>query len=142
MKLGEYIKQYRQEHGLSMRSFAATCGLSVGYISMLENNRNPQTGEPITPSISSYRAVAEATGISLDSLIGIVDDKISIDSPPAINVSAPMGHADLSENETALLGGYRSMNSDGREELLKYMNYLISRDEYKKGCESDSVSGA
>lgn len=36
MTLGEFIRKYRSEHDLSQRQFALKCGLSNGYISMLE----------------------------------------------------------------------------------------------------------
>ena len=36
MKIGEYIRQYREENKLSQREFAKMCGLSNAYISMLE----------------------------------------------------------------------------------------------------------
>lgn len=40
MELGEIIKQYRVEHGLSQRQFSKMCGVSNTYISFLENGRN------------------------------------------------------------------------------------------------------
>lgn len=45
MTLGEIIVKYRLEHGLSQRQFALRCGLSNGYIAMIEKNRNPATGK-------------------------------------------------------------------------------------------------
>ena len=51
MTLGEYIKRYRKEHDLSQRQFAAQCGLSNGYISMLERGENPKTHKPIKPTL-------------------------------------------------------------------------------------------
>lgn len=69
MKLGEFVKSFRAEKGMNMRSFAAASGLSIGYISMLENNRNPKTNKPITPSIETYKAVSKATGINLVELV-------------------------------------------------------------------------
>lgn len=44
MTLSDFVKEYRKEHDLSQRQFAAICGLSNGYISMLEKNMNPKTG--------------------------------------------------------------------------------------------------
>ncbi len=45
MTLKDFLIQYRTEHDLSQRQFAAICGLSNSYISMLERERNPTTGE-------------------------------------------------------------------------------------------------
>ena len=46
MTLSDLVQEYRREHGLSQRQFASICGLSNGYISMLERNVNPKTGQP------------------------------------------------------------------------------------------------
>lgn len=69
MTLGEIIKEYREKNGISQRRFAAMCGLSNGYISMLEKNCNPNTGEPLIPSLPALKAVASAIGITLDDLL-------------------------------------------------------------------------
>ena len=37
MKLGEFIKQYREEHGISQREFARRCGISNTAIQSIEN---------------------------------------------------------------------------------------------------------
>lgn len=79
MKLGEYIKAYRDERGMSMRDFAASTGLSLGYLSMLENDKNPKTGAPITPSIKTFNAVAAATNTTLNELLSLVDGSVSLD---------------------------------------------------------------
>ena len=79
MKLGEYIKAYRDERGMSMRDFAASPGLSLGYLSMLENDKNPKTGAPITPSIKTFNAVAAATNTTLNELLSLVDGNVSLD---------------------------------------------------------------
>mgnify|MGYP003308391292 CR=1 FL=1 len=82
MNLGEYIKEYRQEHGVSQRGFAAISGLTNGYISMLENNKHPKTGEPIAPTLETYKKVAVATGLSFDDLIAMIDDNIVLNARP------------------------------------------------------------
>lgn len=74
MTLGALVAEYRREHGLSQRQFAIQCGLSNGYISMLEKNNNPKTGLPVTPSIPALKKIASGMGISLDELLSIADD--------------------------------------------------------------------
>lgn len=71
--LGTIIRNYREEHGLSMDSFAQLSGLSKGYISMLEKNVNPRTGKAITPSLDTYNSVAKALNVDLDMLLSMVD---------------------------------------------------------------------
>lgn len=45
MTLRDLISAYRKDHGLSQRQFANQCGLSNGYISMLEKGINPTKRE-------------------------------------------------------------------------------------------------
>lgn len=74
MTLGEYLKQYRDAHDLSQRQFAALCGVSNGYISMLEKGENPKTGEPITPTMQSVVSIARGMGMTMQELLSEVDD--------------------------------------------------------------------
>lgn len=115
MKLGEYVKNYRASVGMSIRGFASISGLSAGYISMLENNRNPKTGEPITPSIDTYTAVAKATGRSVHELVALVSDDISL--LPERKLELPKGAVPFKSNYMApILGripaGYPTLAQD------------------------------
>lgn len=74
MTLGKIIKEYRENHQLSQRQFASLCDVSNGYISMLEDERNPKTNEPIVPSIATMKKLAKAMGISLNELMSTADD--------------------------------------------------------------------
>jgi len=77
MTLGQFIKQYRDEHGLSQRKFAQLSGMTNTYISQLEKNKNSK-GFPPTPSIETYRCVAKVVGIAVDDLVSIVEDNIQL----------------------------------------------------------------
>lgn len=74
MKLGELITQYRESHDLSQRQFASVCGLSNGYISMLEKGMNPATKKPLTPTIPLLKKLAKGMGITVMELFEKVDD--------------------------------------------------------------------
>nr|AHF24059.1 XRE family transcriptional regulator [uncultured bacterium Contig643] len=74
MYLGEIIKEYRKKHGLSMQTFSDRANLSKAYISQLENNRNPKTGDPIVPSVETFVKIAAAMNISVDDLLNAVDE--------------------------------------------------------------------
>ncbi len=74
MTIGDVIREYREEHGLSQRQFALKCNISNGYISMLEKGLNPKTKEAIMPSIALLKTIADAMGISLNELLATADD--------------------------------------------------------------------
>lgn len=79
MTIGQIICDYRREHGeMSQRQFAAVCGLSNGFISMMEANKNPKTGKPMVASIETYGKIAAAMNMSLHELFSLADD-IEID---------------------------------------------------------------
>ena len=77
MKLSEIIKKYRKEHDLSQRQMGARCGLSTGYISLIEKEINPQTGKVEKTDIEgqtvqvleNLKAVLEAAGCSLEKVV-------------------------------------------------------------------------
>ena len=74
MTLKEIIVAYRTEHNLSQRQFALRCGLSNGYISMIEREENPKTGQPITPTLQKLKQLADGMGITMSELFQIADD--------------------------------------------------------------------
>ena len=86
MKIGSVIKEYRHSHDLSMQEFADKCGLSKGYISMLERGTHPQNNREIIPSIGTVQKIASVMGITVDTLLASVDGDQRID----ITKSAPL----------------------------------------------------
>lgn len=74
MNLGEIIKKFRDDNELSMDKFAKMSNLSKAYISVLEKNKRPKTGKPVTPSIPVIKNVAEAMNMSFDELFNMLED--------------------------------------------------------------------
>lgn len=75
MDLSTIIKEYRISHKLTMQEFADSCGLSKGYISMLENGRHPRNNKEVVPSLETYTKLSAAMHITLDELL----TKLNID---------------------------------------------------------------
>ena len=75
MTLGNIVKKYREENNISMDSFSKKCHLSKGYISMLEKNKNPNTGKPIRPSLLTIKSVAAAMNVDVNDLIASLEDQ-------------------------------------------------------------------
>lgn len=88
MKLGSFIKHYRQRYKLTLRDFAARCGTSHSYISMLEEGKNSKTGEPITPSLATLVKISRAMDLTLHELVTLVDDMpVELSHPAISNIS-------------------------------------------------------
>lgn len=122
MKLGEYIKLYRQENKITMDEFAQRCGLSKAYISMLEKGRHPQNNKKIAPTIDTYKKIATAIGCSLQDLFSALDsDDVSLDSNNNV----------LSEQEARLLAYYRLLSGDGQDKVNEYIEDLAASGRYE-----------
>lgn len=83
MKLHDWIKNYRREHGLSMQALADLCGFSKAYIGILEKGINPTTQKPISPTMQTLQKIADGVGIDINDFIKILDD----DQPVTIALS-------------------------------------------------------
>lgn len=88
MKLGNFIKQYRETNNLTLRDFAKRTGLSYSYIGMLEKDYNYRSKKPLSPSLQVVRTIAGAVGLTLDELLEILDDDqlITINADPSWKV--------------------------------------------------------
>ena len=93
MKLSDVIRKFRAENDLSQRQMGAQCGLSTGYISLIEKEINPQTGKPMVPSLPVMNKLAIGMGLTLDELLSMCDDmdvslneKDTITSPLPANI--------------------------------------------------------
>lgn len=105
MKLSELIRQYRTENDLTMDAFAIKAGLTKQYISMLEKNKNSNSGKPISPSLKTYKNIAIAMGISLEELLKKIDgnESISINTNSFDETTLP-GYIPISKRKIPLLG--------------------------------------
>lgn len=61
-----------------MAAFAETSGISKAYISLLEKNKHPKTGKPISPSIQCIKQVADAIGMSFDNLFQLLEGNVTV----------------------------------------------------------------
>ncbi len=83
MDLRSFIIKYRSEHDLSQRQFSEACGMSNGYISMIERGKNPKTQLPVTPTLTALKKIASGMGMTLSALLTEVDDmevNLTVDS--------------------------------------------------------------
>lgn len=73
MTLGELISKYRKDHDMNMQDFAERAGLSKAYISILERNYNPSSGNPPIPSLETIKAVSLVMGLDFNEVIAALD---------------------------------------------------------------------
>lgn len=137
MTLGDCIKEYRDRMGLSQRKFAEMCGLSNAYISILEKNINPKTGEEPAPSFGGWKKVADAMGISMQDLMEKADETaVSIGSNTMIDPVYPIHDtvvgilekrigAEKDDEADRLLSLFSAMNNSDKEKLLDYAQYIV-----------------
>ena len=84
MKIGDKVNLLRKQRNMTMQELADKARLSKGYISMLEKNKNPNSGKPIVPSLETVQNIAVAFNIELEDFLNDVDGTVSlpkIDNP-------------------------------------------------------------
>ncbi len=77
MTLSEFIRQYREEHGLSIRAFAAMAGMSPQQISNIEKGVG-NNGKPMTSTMSTYKKIADAVGMSEQDFLNMLNDNVAM----------------------------------------------------------------
>ena len=116
MKLGDVIREYRRRNRISMNDFAKASGLSKPYVSMLEADKNSKSGKPIKPSVATLTKVSFAVGITMDELLRKLGDE-EID----------LRQSELTEEETKLIDGYRSLNDESKRlifGMIRQLNFV------------------
>lgn len=120
MKLSEWIKDYRQVHGLSMQAMADMCGFSKAYIGVLEKGVNPKTFKPLSPSMQTFKKISDAVGIDINDFIKMLDSDqpITLASAPA-----PEAAPDFSPHDIALIEAYH----DATDEIQDIVDNTLDR---------------
>lgn len=135
--IGEMIKKYRQEHGMSMDEFASRCGLSKAYISLIERGKNTRSDKPIVPSIDTVKAIADVLGVDLNVLLR----SMGYDAPMKTVITIEPGYGgngyyskadvaaladELLHNEDlrVLFSASRDLTEEQMRDAYKYIKYL------------------
>ncbi|MDO4920963.1 MAG: helix-turn-helix transcriptional regulator [Phascolarctobacterium sp.] len=128
MNIGEFVFQYRKEHGLSMQAFGDLCGLSRAYISILEKGINPTTGKAFIPTIETLKKIAESTNSNLDSLLAMLDGSQSV----ILNSLIPI---EVTPTEKEHIKKYRQLDADGKEEIDDIIDVKLAKLQRKAEAE-------
>lgn len=82
MYIGEIIKRFRKENGITQQTFADKCGVSKSYISLLESGKSSRSNESIVPSIEVAHRIANYMHVSIDSLIANTEQPDTLEKKP------------------------------------------------------------
>ena len=123
MTLKDLIIEYRNDHGLSQRQFATACGLSNGYISMLEKEMNPNPKLPVTPTLPKLKQLASGMGMSLTDMLVKVDDmpvELILDDADSKKL-VPEIEDELDAEIMKIISG---LTPEKKQQALSYIQYL------------------
>lgn len=112
MHLGEWIKKYRKEHGISMQKMAEMTDFSKAYIGMLEKGINPSTGKEISPTMQTFNKIAIGVGMDVNDLIQALDG----DQP--VTIAPAPSELEYTDEEKGIIRGYRKA-PDNLKQVVK-----------------------
>lgn len=123
MTLGEIIKEYRNKNGASMEYVANLCGITKGYVAMLEKNINSKTGKPVKPTIETIIKVCNGLNLDYDSVFEMLDDDYEI------TITQPSGCSIIEQKVLAVL---HHLTPEAQSKVLEYANDLLASDKYSR----------
>lgn len=69
--LGDYVKDYRQTHGLSLRDFGKLCGISHTTIDCIEKGYDPRTKKAVNITNNTFFKLSASMGIPVHVLVDL-----------------------------------------------------------------------
>ena len=126
MTLGEIIKEYRNKNGASMEYVANLCGITKGYVAMLEKNVNSKTGKPVKPTIETIIKVCNGLHLDFDSVFELLDDDYEVTITPSSGFSGI---------EQKIIYVLRRLTPEAQGKVLEYAEVLLASKKYAR--ESD-----
>ena len=133
MKLGENIRRYRQEAGLSLRELADMVDVTYSTLSHYENGH-------MVPRYDTLKRLARALGVdSVYYLYGDEDqdeyDRMMRERNEQITLEqlriAAKHLATLEKPEGRLLDAFFALNEEGQKKLLDYAEDLVASGRYE-----------
>ena len=135
MELGALIKQYRDEHSLTMQQLADRCHLSKSYISMLERGRHPQNRRLLVPSLDTFKKLSEGMQIPLDLLLSLIDAQDWVDNGFDVDTGSSFP---LDPVEMQLIEDYRDASEEIRGAAITMLR--VSAEANRKGGSAKDVT--
>jgi len=117
MIIAKKIKELRQENNITQPQIAEKVGVAKSMISQWESEKNE-------PKATYIIRLAQFFNVSTDYLLGLSDDLGNV-----VNNN-------LSETENYLINLLRQLNSEKKQELISYANYLVNKDSKKSNSKN------
>jgi transcriptional regulator with XRE-family HTH domain len=133
MNLGEIIHNYRLENKMTLEDVANKCGITKGYVAMLEKNINPKTNRALMPSLETILKVSQGLSIDIDTMFDLLDDDIRI----ALNhksLKAVYGNVYNNQNITQTSNNGGISNSIGSDDISSFNNNSNTTNNYYNKC--------
>jgi transcriptional regulator with XRE-family HTH domain len=127
MGIGDVIRKYRKEHGLSLREFAEKAGLSHSYIDKLESGKDPLTGKPVMPTMRTIEMIAKAMGVTVEQLMAAAGYLPKNTDPGDVPVPSPKARRIIDS-----LARAHDLDDDDYEEIADHVERLIAYARKKK----------
>ncbi len=75
-QLGTIIKTYREKNNLSLRKFSEQCGIGKSYLFTLEKGVSRRGKRPLSPSVETVSAIADAMKVDREELLSVLGIEI------------------------------------------------------------------
>ncbi len=114
-KLGEYVRARRQEMGMSLREFAAVCGISHTHIDSIEKGYDVRSGRAVNLTGATIRKLAGALGLPESELV---------------DIELGRGRREPTDDEALkfALFGQGDISDEMLDEVKKFARFIKSRD--------------
>ena len=113
-RLGEYVKSRRQGMGMSLREFAALCGISHTHIDSIEKGYDVRSGREVNPTSATIRKLAKALNVPESELI-------------ELNLGKRTSDPSADESLKFALFGDGDISDEMLEEVKNFAKFIKSR---------------
>ena len=125
MTLGEFIKKYREEHGLSVRYFASLSGISPQQIINIEKGIG-NDGKPMTSTMKTYKKIAKAVNMDEKDFMNLLNDNVVVN--PSDNKKTAIQEDDgQKEKYVELKQMLDQLTDENAASLKEYALFLLQR---------------
>lgn len=121
MTLGEVVHEYRTKNKLTMQEFADRCGLSKGYISMIEKGKHPQNARNLVPTFDTIAKIAKGMNTDINTFVSV----LNLDTLVTVNMDG-VKHNQMPDELQILESNWDVLSSDD----IGMIRFIASK--YKK----------